>query len=342
MPNKTLIFFITTLILCQTTWATDFSRIFKKVSPAVVVIKTKETYDIEGPQGLEQVSSGGIGAGVIISKKGLIMTAAHVIDNADKVYVTLKDKRKYQAKVIASSPLADVALIQLHNPPSDLVSITPSDSDDVEIGEEVFVIGAPYGLEHTLTVGHLSSRRISSSEKSLIDTEFLQIDAAINQGNSGGPLFTASGKLIGIVSHIRSKSGGSEGLGFCASMNMAKKVLIDDHVVWLGAQFIPLTSKLAQAFNIPYDQGLLVQRVNKNSLGAELGLRTGTIPAIIGDNPVLLGGDVIVELGGQTIYFTRNGRQRLINYLQSLKPGDSVELTVIREGKKIVLSTPLP
>lgn len=320
--------------------ASNLSKVFKKVDPAVVVITTRESFKIASEKGLKKVDSGGLGSGVIISKDGLIMTAAHVITSADEVTVTLGDGREFIAKVISVSDPADVALIGLVEPPDDLSYIQPHNSDNIEIGEEVFVIGSPYGLSHTLTVGHLSSRRIIDDKRALMDMEFLQTDAAVNQGNSGGPLFTNNGKLIGIVSHIRTVSGGNEGLGFAASINMARKLLLEDTPFWLGAQFIPLKDELASAFNVPYNEGLLVQKVSKGSIAEEMGLRAGTIPIGSGEAMILIGGDVIVEVGGNTVYVNRAGRQRIIDYIASIAPGDDMTITVIRAGEKLVLKAP--
>jgi serine protease Do len=170
--------------------------------------------------------------------------------------------------------------------------------------------------------------------------EFLQTDAAVNQGNSGGPLFTSNGKLIGIVSHIRTVSGGNEGLGFAASINMARKLLLEDTPFWLGAQFIPLKDELASAFNVPYNEGLLVQKISKGSIAEDMGLRAGTIPIGSGETMILIGGDVIVEVGGNTVYVNRAGRQRIIDYIASIAPGDDMTITVIRAGEKLVLKAP--
>jgi len=320
--------------------ASDFSKAFKKVDPAVVVITTEEAVKVTSETGLKNISRDGLGSGVIISRDGLIMTAAHVVSAADKVTVTLKDGRQFIAKVITVSNPADVALIGLVEPPDDLVYIEPGNSDNIEIGNQVFVIGSPYGLSHTLTTGHLSSRRIIDDERALMDMEFLQTDAAVNQGNSGGPLFSQDGKLVGIVSHIRTVSGGNEGLGFAASINMARKLLLEDTPFWLGAQFIPLNEQLSSAFNVPYNEGLLVQKVTRGSIAEELGIRPGTIPIGTGEGQILIGGDIIVEIGGHNVYVTRAGRQRIIDYIASVAPGDDLIVTVIRAGKKLTLKAP--
>ncbi len=339
---KHFIFIALSLLVSGCTAAADLSNVFDRVDPAVVVIQTKESVTLDSSEGVKKISTGGLGSGVIIDKNGLIMTAAHVVENADQVNIHLVDGRIFSATILSASTLADVALIQINDPPKDLAFVKPWDSNKVKIGEQVFVIGSPYGLDHTLTVGYLSGRRITDGEESLMDLEFLQTDAAVNQGNSGGPLFNKEGRLIGIVSHIRTQSGGNEGLGFAASINMAKSLMLDEGPFWFGAQFIPLTEKLTQALNIPYKEALLVQRVAKDSLGDSLGLKEGTLPIEINDNALLLGGDVLVEIGGDTIYINRAGRKRLFDYIHSIPPGGEISVVVMRGGEKVTLTATIP
>jgi serine protease Do len=330
------------LVLTCAAHCKDFSKLFNKVDDAVVLIKTLETQQRMTKKGYKEVKSGGLGSGVIISNDGLIMTASHVVYSADRVLVETVDGKSYTAEVISTSVPADLALIKLNEPPSNLAFVKPADSDKVNIGEEVFVIGSPYGLEHTLTVGHLSGRRINRGEEALLDVEFLQTDAAVNQGNSGGPMFDRNGKLIGIVSHITTQSGGNEGLGFAASINMAKRILLEESPLWFGIEAIPLRGELIKAMNVPYLEGLLVQRVAKGSFGDDLNVRPGSIPIDIADEKILLGGDVIVEVGGDSVFVNRKGRQRIVDYLNRIKSGAKISVTVIREGKKVSLSAAKP
>ncbi|PCJ39227.1 MAG: trypsin [Moraxellaceae bacterium] len=330
------------LYLASSTQAKDFSKVFIKVDPSVVVITTTETGQRLTKNGMKSVKSQGMGSGVIISAAGLIMTASHVVHSADEVMVQTANGNSYKARVISSSVGADVALIQLLDPPAKLPFIKPWDSDKVAIGEEVFVIGSPYGIEHTLTVGHLSGRRSSTGKDALIDVEFLQTDAAVNQGNSGGPMFNSKGKLIGIVSHIRTQSGGNEGLGFAASINMAKRILLEQSPLWLGIEFVLLKKQLIKALNVPYTEGLLVQRVAKGSFGDDLQVQAGSIPITFGNEQIVLGGDVIVEVGGNTVYVNRKGIKRTTDYLNGVASGEKIEITVFRAGKKLMLSATKP
>lgn len=317
--------------------ATDFSSLYKKVRNSVVTIQTDQFVEQQTDSGIISAQQSGLGSGVIIKGK-YVLTASHVVNIADRIRVHTASGDMYAAKTISSVPLADLAIIEIINPLGDLKSATIGDSDAVSIGEEVFVIGAPYGLSQTLTVGHFSGRRLSEGKQVLLATEFLQTDAPINRGNSGGPMFNTKGEIIGIVSHISSTSGGSEGLGFAASINMAKKLFIDHPPVWTGMAFVPMSEVLADALNAPYPNGILVQQVAKGSLGDQFGVHPGRIPATIGGRNILLGGDIIISLGGQDISLTPEGIQQSLKYMRELKEGDTIRITVIRNGKKLVLT----
>jgi serine protease Do len=330
---------VSLMLLCFTgaAQAQDFSRQFRQADPAVVVIQTQEKTPVMTREGVRHSRAKGIGTGVIISADGLVLTAAHVVGGADKIRVMLKDERKRTARVIASIGSADLALIQIEDAPKDLPFIPLGDSDKIEIGEQVFVIGTPYGLDHTLTVGYLSGRRIMKNTP-FGDIEFLQTDAAINQGNSGGPLFNRKGELIGIVSHMKSRSGGNEGLGFAASSNMAQTLLVEDPPVWLGADFLLLNEALAGAFNAGQKHGMLVQKVTPDSMADRLGIKAGLLPAKIGGEDVLLGGDIIVAINGNEILGTQQGMQQLMRDFRRVQAGDKLIIRVMRRGKEVELS----
>jgi len=167
------------------------------------------------------------------------------------------------------------------------------------------------------------------------DIEFLQTDAAINKGNSGGPMFNHRGELIGIVSYIQSQSGGSEGLGFEVAINNAKILLLANPALWWGMRSIPIGAHALRALNVPdYSYALLIQNVVEGSLASAFNLRPGTIPILIEGQPVLLGGDVLVEMGGQAFYRTPENVARLQKYLTAVAVGEELELTVFRDGKR--------
>ena len=203
--------------------AQDLPQLFQRVSKSVVIVRAK---------GRDLVMQGGtstpvkfneVGSGVLVSTDGKVLTAAHVVQIADEVTVEILGGETVTARVVGSKVKADLALLQLSRVPAGIHPARLGDSARVQVGEQVFIVGAPYGIAHTLTVGHVSGRHKPNTVYAEIPlAEFLQTDAAINQGNSGGPMFNMRGEVIGIVSHIISKSGGYEGLGFVVSSNMAR------------------------------------------------------------------------------------------------------------------------
>lgn len=318
--------------------ATDFSKLYKSVSDSVVMIKTNQYVEQQTEKGVVSSKLGGLGSGVI-TKENYVLTAAHVVNIADRIEVHTKNGQVIAAKTVSSVPLADLAVLQLIDPPEDIKQAPLGNSDNIDIGAEVFVVGAPYGLSQTLTVGHFSGRRIHDSEEDLINTEFLQTDAPINRGNSGGPMFNTQGEVIGIVSHIRSSSGGSEGLGFAASVNMAKKLFLDNPPPWVGMEYVPMSETLADALNVPHPNGLLVQRVAYGSMADRFGVQPGRIPATINGRKMLLGGDVLIAFGDEELNMTPAGVQKVRRYLNSVNKGGKLELTVYRDGRPVVLRT---
>jgi len=321
--------------------AKSLKNVFQKVNPAVVVIYTKEGgYSESRPA--TPITRGGLGSGIVVSKDGLVMTAAHVVQVADEVSVHFLDGSQVMAKVVNSSLQADVALLKLNDVPDNLHVAKFGNSDLVSIGDEVFVVGAPYGIEHTLTVGYLSGRRKTIGIcNQLTPIEFLQTDAAINLGNSGGPMFSMDGKLIGIVSRILSQSGGSEGLGFATSINTAKELLVEQKSFWMGLEAYLVTDAFAKALNVPQEAGLLIQRVANDSPGYQLGLRPGMIPIQIGREKLFIGGDIVLEVQGMPISTDVEETCEIRDTMGRLGHGNRVDFKVLREGQIINLSTPV-
>ncbi len=319
--------------------AADYRKLFEKADESVVVIYTIER-QVAGRRGEGEVTLPGLGSGVLIDDKGHVMTAAHVVQTADLVQVEFVDGTKVTAAVVASDPVKDVALIKLDLMPDNIRPAKLADSDKVRVGEEIFIIGAPYGLSHTLTVGHISARHSSTDDLvGEIQAETFQTDASINQGNSGGPMFNQRGEVIGIVSHIRSKSGGSEGLGFAVTSNTAIDALLEHPMSWSGMTGILLTGALADALNVPQSAGYLVQKVAWSSPALRMGLQPSKVPAIIAGQELV---DFASPLLDSTDLRTSPGMSaEFREKTEMMDRGDPIVLEVLRGGKKITLNSRL-
>jgi S1-C subfamily serine protease len=316
------------------------AELFQKVDSAVVEITVvQKVVADQGPAG--RISSGGFGSGFLISDEGLIMTAAHVVQMADEVSVRFLTGDVVRARILTSDRSADVALIQAESVPASVAPVTLGDSNTALVGDQVFVIGAPYGIAHTLTVGHVSARRTPSQLFGGFEqVEILQTDAAINQGNSGGPMFNMRGEAIGIVSHILSSSGGFQGIGFVITSNLARRVLIDNPTPWTGLDGILVEGDVARALNLPQASGILVENVVTGSPAAAIGLRPGTLSAEIAGRRIALGGDVILAVNGITVG-SPDFSNRIKEKNRSLGGTDQFVLSVLRDGHVIELSRSL-
>ncbi|MFZ1060630.1 MAG: trypsin-like peptidase domain-containing protein [Candidatus Rokuibacteriota bacterium] len=340
---------IALLALALLTWfptpveAQSVGQVFRRVNPSVVVIRTREKDVAARSQGQGQVVSvSGVGSGVLISADGKVMTAAHVVHTADEISVEFLSDEVVGARVVASEPQADVSLLQLERVPPGALVAKLGDSDRVQVGDQIFIIGAPYGIGHTLSVGHISARHKPNTVYSGMSlAEFFQTDAAINQGNSGGPMFSVGGEVIGVVSHIISKSGGFEGLGFVVTSNMARRLLLEQRSFWSGLEGFVLSGELAMVFNLPQPVGLLVQRVAARSPAEVIGLRPGTMKATIEGQALTVGGDVILQVQGIPLS-AENSYERIQERLSRLRSGAEVTITVLREGHLVELKAKLP
>jgi S1-C subfamily serine protease len=318
--------------------AETLGQVFRRVNGSVVVVRTKETEVVGRGRGT-LTSVPGLGSGVLVSADGKVMTAAHVVQTADEITVEFLTGETTRARVIASEPRADVALLQLERVPEGVRLSALADSDKVEVGDEIFIVGAPYGISHTLTVGHVSGRhRPNTIYSEMARAEFLQTDAAINQGNSGGPMFNRAGEVVGIVSHIISKSGGFEGLGFVVTSNMARALLLDRRSFWSGVQGFVLRDDLAKIFNVPQPTGVLVQRVAAGSPAERTGLRAGTQKATIDGQTFLVGGDIILSIGGIPAG-EPGSRERIAALRKLLGPGATLTTVVLRDGQRVELTS---
>lgn len=317
--------------------AQQVGPIFDRVKDAVVVIYTTQTEYTPVARGGQPTAVGGLGSGVLIAPTQ-ILTAAHVVQAADQMWVEFTTGDTIPARVRTSDQASDVALLELSRP-APTTPATVGDSDQVEVGDEVFVVGAPLGQTHTLTVGHLSARRSNPFMfTSFEPVEMFQTDAAINQGNSGGPMFNMNGEIIGIVSHIISTTGGFQGLGYAITSNQARATLEDPSTRYWGWELLPLQGALAHILNIPPPHtGALVQRVATGSAAEALGIRPSILEMEIEGQSFLVGGDILIGAMGMDFGEGFENMPRIMDALQRLMPGQPVTVTVLRGGETVTL-----
>jgi len=322
--------------------AQELRSLFQQVKPSVVVVRIEaEEIGPDDAGGETRVQEQG--SGVLISNDGQILTAAHVIQTAEQVEVQFADGTRRPAKIVSSVPSADVALLKVDQIPSSLHPAAVGNSDLMQIGDRVFLVGAPFELSYTLTAGYISGRRaLQEIESSPSSVQLFQTDAAINKGNSGGPMFNTKGEVVGICSYILSQSGGFEGLGFAVTSNYARKVLLDNPGLWTGFDGLYLDGHLAALLNVPQPAGILVQRVVKNSPAAALGLEAGRYPLKINSQNVVLGGDIILSVNGISVGEKGDAVEKVDRSLGQAKAGDSIRITVLRAGKIVQLQGKMP
>ena len=278
----------------------------------------------------------GAGSGSIIDSEGHILTNHHVVQDSEKLEVTLSDGSKWPARFVGSDPGNDLAVIKIEAQGKKLAPIQMGDSSSLEVGQKVLAIGNPFGLGQTLTTGVISSlgRNIRSESGILID-DVIQTDAAINPGNSGGPLLDSSGKIIGVNSAIISPTGASVGIGFAIPINTAKRILPDliskGRVAypWIGASVYPLIPEFSSYLGLKSDRGAMIMEIVPNGPADKAGLKGGNRQVQIGNSLIIIGGDVITELKSEKV----NSSDDLIRMIRDHRPGDSVALTILRNGQ---------
>ncbi|HET7444756.1 MAG TPA: trypsin-like peptidase domain-containing protein [Solirubrobacterales bacterium] len=323
------------------------NQIYKADGDGVAFIESQIPAE-EGPAinpfGAPEEQSGGgtaTGSGFVIDGEGHILTNNHVIENADNIEVKLGDSdTEYKAEVVGADPASDLALLKVDAPSKELHPLTLGDSSEAEVGDPVVAIGNPFGLDRTVTSGIVSAlqRQIQAPNGFSIDN-VIQTDAAINPGNSGGPLINAAGEVIGINSQIETGGSGSEGnvgIGFAIPINTAKAEIAEleangevEHA-YLGIEGGSITPQLAKALNLPVDEGVVVQSVVPNGPADKAGIEGGDTSATIDGAEVTLGGDIITEIDSKKVA----GMDEVIEFVNGAKPGESVEVEILRDGKQ--------
>ena len=332
------------------------AEIYDQSSPGVVEVLADFPQTAMGPMGMDSGTSQALGSGFVVDEQGHILTNAHVVsDNgaqATSVSVVFKIQKNGEtettevpATIVGSDETSDVAVLKVD--PAKAPALHPlelGDSSKVEVGEQVVAIGNPLGYDFSVTSGIVSAvnRNLQSPNGSVI-ADGIQTDAAINSGNSGGPLIDQYGTVIGINEQIASESGGNQGLGFAVPINTARSVMqqIEDSgevtYAYLGIQGQTLTSDVSQALGLDSSEGVLVAYVESGSPADKAGLKGGDQQVTLQNQTYVTGGDVITELGGKTL----TGMEDLAAQINALKPGDEVTLTVLRDGKTTDLTATL-
>lgn len=316
--------------------------IYQKASPAVVNISsTTLAMDVFA----NVIPEEGTGSGMILTPDGYILTNAHVVESAQRLEVMLLNGKTYPAKLIGGEVSKDVALLKIDPGADKLPTLEIGDSDHLQVGQMVYAIGNPFGLNSTLTTGVISSlgRTLKAQNGRLIEG-VIQTDAAINPGNSGGPLLNSSGQVIGINTAIFSPSGSSAGIGFTIPSNSARRIADDlirtGHVIrpFLGVEVgMEITPNLARALKLPVKQGVMVARVIPGSPAAQAGIHPAKQALVIGNRRVPMGGDIITAYDGHIV----ENADRLMNYIESKRPGDTIKLSIVRNGHPMTATVTL-
>jgi S1-C subfamily serine protease len=280
----------------------------------------------------------GTGSGFVIDKAGHIVTNNHVVENADTVIVTLSDETSVEAEIIGTDPGNDVAVLRIDVPPDRLQPVELGTSGDLRVGQRAIAIGNPFGLDRTLTTGVISSLgRPLEVEESRTIYDVIQTDAAINPGNSGGPLLDSAGKVIGMNTAIYSPTGSSVGLGFAVPVDTLRRVV--DSIIAkgyyphpsLGIRGYDVTPELAEILELPVKRGIMIFEVVRGGAAARAGIRGGDRRVRVGRYTLLIGGDIVIAIDGNSVQEMGD----LTKYLETrTQVGQLVDVTVVRDGSE--------
>jgi serine protease Do len=266
------------------------------------------------------------------------VTAAHVIEDGEVIEVDFKDGTQSEAAVVTLSRSEDIALLKVAKLPAAPAVAVLGDSDTLKPGQRLFAIGAPLGLEHTLTMGVVSALR-SNPAPGLKNRKLVQTDVSLNQGNSGGPLFNEAGEVVGIASFLASLNGGNVGLNFAVPSNTVRARLFEQALPYVGLSLRFVSRELAELLNWPVETAFLVEKVKEGSAAFDAGLKGGVLPVPIGESEVLmLGGDLITSVGE----LDTTSAEKVGAYLRTLKAGSTIRYGVLRGGKPMSLDVRVP
>lgn len=304
------------------------AEVVKRKSPAVVSISNETT------------QGGSLGSGFLIDAAGHIITNAHVVDSASKTTVTFKDGTEAEGTILGVDTSTDVAVVKIDKVPTGVSPLPLGNSGGLTVGQEVVAIGNPYGYSGTATTGIVSAlERVIESPSGFTIQNAIQTDAAINQGNSGGPLFDRDGRVIGINSQIASKNGGNVGIGFAVPIDTVRPIVASiiasgtaQHA-WIGIQGRELTPGLAEKLGLVGKRGVIVAALDERGPANDAGMKA----ADSADAAVPKGGDLIVAINGTPI----TDMADVSKAVASRKVGDQITITVLRDGKSETLTLTL-
>jgi S1-C subfamily serine protease len=319
---------------------TTINRIYERDGKGVAFVEAERS-GAQSPFGFGGPPGGGTatGSGIVIDEAGHVLTNSHVVAGASEILVTLGDSdTAYPAEVVGTDPATDLALLRTDAPEGQLHPLPLGNSARVEVGDPVVAIGNPFGLDRTVTSGIVSAlQRQIEAPNGFAISNVIQTDAPINPGNSGGPLIDSAGDVIGVTSQIETAGGGGNvGIGFAVPINTAREVvaqLLDSGRVehaFLGLRGATIEPQLADAVNLPVDQGVLVQEVTDGGPSDEAGIRGGDTSVTLDGAGLRLGGDIITALDGRRV----SSMEDVVDIVNAADPGDRLEVTLLRGDER--------
>lgn len=313
-------------------------EVFRQASRGVVHIEARETMESRFEKHVTESSTG---SGFVLDREGHILTAFHVIEGRNQIDVILSSGHRLSARLVGTAPRLDIALLQVEAPENELYPLPLGDSSALQVGQKVIAIGNPMGLHNTLTVGVVSALRRSAEGLPIeLQDALIQTDAAVNPGSSGGPLLNSAGEVVGINT---ATIEGAQNVGFAVPIHFVRRVVPD--LIEMGHPYRPqlgfsgseITPSIAKLFGLPLEQGFLIEEVLPNSAAADAGLRAGERVVVVSDKPYVLGGDIITAVNGESV----TTPSQIARMLLESHPGQSLRLTVYRQGQTLEIVIPL-
>jgi len=330
----------------------SINQIYRHAAPGVVQVTSTSLVTVPAdpffgnPFFPQQQQEQSLGSGFVVDKAGHIVTNYHVVEGANEVTVSFSNRDTVKAEIVGTDPSTDLAVLRVDTSASALTPLPLGDSDAVRVGDPVVAIGNPFGLDRTVTSGIVSAlqRLITAPNRFTID-HVIQTDAPINHGNSGGPLLSSRGQVIGVNTQIETgdTATGNVGIGFSVPSNTVKDVVAQilrtgrvDHA-YLGISGQAVTSDVADKYNLAVQKGVIVESVTQDSGADSAGLKGGKTQVVVAGETFVLGGDIIVSFGGEKI----SSIEQLRDAVAAHKPGDKVKVVIYRDASKTSVTVTL-